>query len=946
MANVSKPREIIDRKALTIALDELVEWSGYTPKTQPKILEIFKAAQKNGWEEIRRRFEEGGATARDTTLANSYLVDQLIRLIHEFAITRVYPAANPTTGEQMALVATGGYGRAEVAPYSDVDLMFLLPYKLTAHSEQVVEYTLYTLWDLGLKVGHATRSVDEAIKLSKEDMTIRTSLLESRWLQGNQELFNIFKARFHADVVANTGPEFVEAKLAERDARHERMGDTRYVLEPNLKEGKGGFRDLQTLFWIAKYLYQVEHVQDLVDVGVLTADDVKRFKKAATFLWTARCHLHYIAGRPEERLTFNVQNEIAERMGYRDHAGAQGVERFMKHYFLIAKDIGDLTRILCAVLEEQHKKRRTPNWMPTFAFRKKTVGGFRVESGRLNVASKEDFKKAPIKMLQLFRLVQKHKLDVHPNALRLVAQNLKLINAKLRKDPKANAVFMDILTGEKPEQALMMLNEAGVFGQFMPDFGRVVAQMQYDMYHVYTVDEHTIRAIGILNGIETGRLEEDHPVAASAVKEVQSRRALYLSVLLHDIAKGRGGNHSVLGAEVAEKLGPQLGLDEWETETVAWLVRHHLLMSDTAFKRDLDDPKTVSDFLEVVQSPERLRLLLILTVADIRAVGPNVWNAWKAGLLRELYFRSREALSDDAPIQQRGDRIKRSKSRLMDALADWSKAEIKAHLKLGSPSYWLAFDTETLTRHAHLIRKTEKGGQGFAIEMSLDKNRDATEILVYAPDHPGLFSSIAGGIALCGASIVDAKIQTLANGMALDTFWVHGNERKAFREKTDLNRLRTRVQDAMQSKINPAKELAAAQKTAIPSRTRVFQVPPGVLIDNKASRTHTVIEINGRDRPGLLHDVTSVITYKGLQISSAHISTYGERVVDVFYVKDAFGQRLENERKIATIRKALLEAIGGAVKPKPNKSVSKAKAEAKPKAKTKKQAVAAEVAKL
>lgn len=926
MANVSKPREIIDRKALTLKLDELVEWSGYSPKTQGKVLDIFKVAQKTGWLEIKRRFEEGGASARDTTLANSYLVDQLVRVIHEFAMTRVYPSANPTTGEQMALIATGGYGRAEVAPFSDVDLMFLLPYKLTAHSEQIVEYTLYTLWDLGLKVGHATRSVAEAIRLSKEDMTIRTSLLESRWLQGNKDLFNDFKAQFNADVVASSGPEFVEAKLAERDARHERMGDTRYVLEPNLKEGKGGFRDLQTLFWIAKYLYQVEHVQDLVDVGVLTADDVKRFKKAATFLWTARCHLHYIAGRPEERLTFNVQSEIAERMNYRDRIATQGVERFMKHYFLIAKDIGDLTRILCAVLEEQHKKRRTPNWLPSFQFRKKAIDGFLIDSGRLNVESETDFKKKPLKILQLFQLMQKHKLDVHPNALRLVAQNLKLINAKFRKDPKANALFMEILTGDKPQATLMLLNEAGVFGRFMPDFGRVVAQMQYDMYHVYTVDEHTIRAIGILHGIETGRLLEDHPVACEVIKEVQSREAMYLSVLLHDIAKGRGGNHSELGAEVAEKLGPQLGLSDWETETVAWLVRHHLLMSNMAFKRDLDDPKTVSDFLDIVQSPERLRLLLILTVADIRAVGPNVWNAWKAGLLRELYFRAQEVMSDGAPVQLRSERVEQAKHRLGEALSAWSTTEIETHLALGNPGYWLSVDVETQVRHATFIRKSEKSDTGFAIETRTDEDRDATEITVYSPDHPGLFSAIAGALALCGASIVDAKVQTLNNGMALDSFWVHDNERTAYRQKRDLKKLIVRIQDAIQGKINPAQDLADAQKAAMPSRTRVFQVPPRVLLDNKASRSHTVIEINGRDRPALLHDVTSVITYKGLQISSAHISTYGERVVDVFYVKDVFGLKMQGEHKIKAVRNALMAAIGGIpAKAKKPKSIAKAK---------------------
>ena len=930
MANVSKPREIIDRKALTVKLDELVAWSGYTPKTQTQVLDIFKGAQKSGWAEVKRRFEKAEASARDTTLANSYLVDQLIRLIHEFAITHAYPSANPTTGEQMALIAVGGYGRAEVAPFSDVDLMFLLPYKLTAHSEQIVEYILYTLWDLGLKVGHATRSVEESIRLSKEDLTIRTSLLESRMLQGSTELFNTLKARFNLEVVASTGPDFVDAKLAERDARHDRMGDTRYVLEPNLKEGKGGFRDLQTLFWIAKYLYQVEHVQELMDVGVLTKDDVKRFKKAATFLWTARCHLHYIAGRPEERLTFNVQSEIAERMGYRDHAGSQGVERFMKHYFWIAKDIGDLTRILCAVLEEQHKKRRTPNWLPTFQFREKEIEGFRVESGRLNFIDEEQLLKDPVKILRLFRLVQKHKLDVHPNALRLVSQNLKLINAKLRKDKQANSTFMNILCGGKPEQALMLLNEAGVFGRFMPDFGRVVAQMQYDMYHVYTVDEHTIRAIGIVNGIETGRLIDDHPVACEVINEIQSRQALYLSVLLHDIAKGRGGNHSVLGAEIAEKLGPQLGLNDWETETVAWLVRNHLLMSDMAFKRDLDDPKTISDFLEIVQSPERLRLLLILTAADIRAVGPNVWNNWKAGLLRELYTRAQEVMSDGAPTQLRSERVEQAKQHLAEALEKlsetWSEAEITGHLNLGNPGYWLGVDLDSQIRHANLIHKTKKMNDQFTIEFGTNEIRDATEVIVYSPDHPGLFSAIAGAMALCGASIIDAKVQTLTNGMALDSFWIHDNECTAYRNSMDLRRIRERVQDAMEGKIRPSIELEKAQKSALPNRTRVFKVPPHVLIDNKASRSHTVIEINGRNRPALLYDVTTAITFNGLQIASAHISTYGERVVDVFYVKDVFGLKIESERKIEVIRKTLMEAIGGvAVKPKKDKATAKPK---------------------
>jgi [protein-PII] uridylyltransferase len=925
MANITKPRDIIDRKALLAKLDDLVSWSGYTPKTQGQVLEVFKTAHADGWSEIRRRFEDHAAASGDVVRANAYLVDQLIRAVYDFALKSVYPAANPTTGELLSITATGGYGRGEMAPFSDIDLMFLLPYKLTPHSEQVVEFILYTLWDLGLKVGHATRSIDEAIRLARDDMTIRTSLLEARWLWGDQAMFKEFKRRYQDEIADRSGLAFVEAKLAERDARHDRMGDTRYVLEPNIKEGKGGLRDLQTLYWIAKYLYKVDDVQELRKLDVLTARDVRTFAKAEAFLWTVRCHLHYLSGRAEERLTFNVQNEISNRIGYADRAGVKGVERFMKHYFLIAKDVGDLTRILCAVLEEQHKKSRQRFKFPTFGFRKREIEDFNIDGDRLNVQSKDAFKKSPVKMLQLFRLAQRHDLDVHPNALRLVTQNLKLVDKKLQKNPEANRLFMEMLTGPNPEVTLMRLNEAGVFGRFVPDFGRVVAQMQYDMYHVYTVDEHTIRAIGILKGIEEGRLEKDHPVSCEVIGEVQSLRVLYVAVLLHDIAKGRGGNHSEIGADIALELGPRLGLNEWETETVSWLVRYHLLMSNTAFKRDIYNAKTTRDFVAVVQSPERLRLLLILTVADIRAVGPNVWNAWKAGLLRELYYRAQEEMTGGLPQERRAERVEHARAELKARLAGWPADEIDRHFARGYPDYWLAFETETLEHHANFVRDAEARNLDMHIETRVEPERDVTEIIIYAPDHPGLFARIAGAMALSGASVVDAKIMTLANSMALDTFWVQDASSHAYAAGDRLKRLTKRIEDALSGRLNPGRELEAAQKKAMPSRTKVFKVPPRVLVDNKASDQHTVIEINGRDRPGLLHDLTRALTESGLQISSAHIATFGERVVDVFYVKDVFGLKVDREEKLDQLRQRLLEAISS--------GASEVEAEARPKSK-------------
>ncbi|HEX7968325.1 MAG TPA: [protein-PII] uridylyltransferase, partial [Stellaceae bacterium] len=603
MSQILRQRDIADRRALSAALDALAqEASGEPPRG--KVVEILRRALQQGRAEVRQRFERGGS-GTETVRSLSFLVDQLIRTLYDFVGAHVYPLANPTAGERLAVVAVGGYGRGELAPFSDIDLLFLLPYKPTPHTEQVVEYMLYALWDLGLKVGQATRSVEETLRQAKADLTIRTAVLEARYIWGDQQLFTDLKRRFEAELIKGNAAEFVQAKLAERDQRHERMGDSRYVVEPNVKEGKGGLRDLHTLFWIAKYIYRVDDVDKLVDLNVLSAKEAHRFARAQDFLWTVRCHLHFLTERAEDRLTFDRQSEVGRRMRYTDHAGTRGVERFMKHYFLIAKDVGDLTRIFCAQLEAEQERRPRFNWKP-WSTRKRSIAGFAVDAGRLDVASESAFRDDPVNLLRLFHVAQEHGLDIHPHALRLATQSLKLIDAKLRADAEANRLFIDMLTSKKgPEITLRRMNEAGVFGRFVPDFGRVVAQMQYDMYHVYTVDEHTLFAIGILHQIEAGELEDELPLASEIIHTIDSRRALYLAVLLHDIAKGRGGDHSELGAQIAEKLGPRAGLTAEETETVAWLVRFHLLMSNTAFKRDIDDPQTIRGFTERVQSPER-----------------------------------------------------------------------------------------------------------------------------------------------------------------------------------------------------------------------------------------------------------------------------------------------------------------------------------------------------
>jgi len=901
MSEILHPREIIDRRALLTALDALAQASADPPRQ--RVAEILKAALAAGRTEIRRRFESG-CSGTETVHAFSYLMDQIIRVLHDFVAAHVYVNANPTKGERMALIAVGGYGRGELAPYSDVDLLFLTSYKPTPHTEQVVEYMLYTLWDLGLKVGQATRSVEETLRQAEADLTIRTAVLEARYIWGDQDLFVALKQRFDAQIVRRTSVEFIEAKLLERDQRHERLGDSRYLVEPNVKEGKGGLRDLHTLFWIAKYVYRVDSMEKLVDLKVLSAREAQRFMRAQNFLWTVRCHLHFLAERAEDRLTFDRQAEVGRRMGYTDHAGARGVERFMKHYFLIAKDVGDLTRIFCAFLESEHRHRARFS-LRRWGWVKRSIEGFTVDAGRLDVASEHQFRDDPVSLIRLFHVAQKEGLDIHPHALRLATQSLRLVDNELRNNPEANRLFVDILTSDKnPEIALRWMSEAGVFGRFVPDFGRVVAQMQYDMYHVYTVDEHSLFAIGMLHQIESGALKDELPLATSIFPTIDSRRVLYLAVLLHDIAKGRGGDHSILGAQVAEKLGPRFGFTAAETETVAWLVRWHLLMSNTAFKFDIDDPQTIHDFVERIQSPERLKLLFILTIADIRAVGPNVWNGWKAALLRELYHRATEVMSGGIDPAAQGQRVKAAQEAVRKRLPDFTPAEADAFIAKGYPLYWLSFDTETQERHARLVREADRGGAPLTVDTRVDAVRAVTEVTVYTADHPGLFSRIAGALALAGANIVDAKIHTLSTGMALDTFWVQDRSGGAFDQSQKLAKLSVLFENVLMGKVRPRVEFAAPEK--VPSRTRVFTVPPRVLIDNSASGTYTVIEVNGRDRPGLLYEVTRALTDLNLQISSAKISTYGEKVVDVFYVKDLFGHKVEHEKKLGDIRERLI----------------------------------------
>ena len=854
---------------------------------------------------------------------NAWMIDQLLEILRRQAVRETGGKARA----DMAIIAVGGYGRGELAPHSDIDILFLVKDKVTDNLKSRIEYILYMLWDLGLKVGHATRNAAECIVAAKEDQTILTGLLEMRHVAGDAALSQHLNDMFGAHVEKTKPLHFVEEKLAERDLRHQRLGDTRYVVEPNIKDGKGGLRDLHTLLWTVKYAYRAASLIDIVDQGILRDSEARRFAAAQRFLWTVRCHLHLYAGRPEERLDFEAQMVIAPLMGFADRGGLRAVERFMKRYYLAARDVGNLTRIFCAAMETDFRKRRK-FFQNSFKV-SRDIGEFQLQAGRISLSEDVLFRDAPLRILKLFQLAQEHDADIHPQTLHRITRAMPSIDAETRADPAANALFLDILTSStNPERILRLMNESGVIGRFLPDFGRIVAMMQFDMYHSYTVDEHTIKALGILHRIETGGLTGDAPVASEAMPEIGSRRALFVAVLLHDIAKGRGGDHSILGAEVAHKVCPRLGLTPAETETVSWLVRHHLLMSKVAFRYDLNDPKTIEDFAAVVQSPEQLRLLLILTVADIRAVGPTIWNGWKAALMRDLFSRTDAVLKGGDPnvIAQGNADMARAlafdklvgdkdagtpsspKAKKEKSGTGWTAAAFEQHADNFPQAYWTGFDTISHCKHAALCQQFRNLETPLLIDLSPDKARRATEMTVITIDDPGLFSRIAGAVAAVGVNIAGARITTCSDGTVLDVFYLQTIDNQVVDDAALLTRIRDFVTKAAVGKMRIADALSARWQQT-PKRIRRFPVPARVLLSNNISKTHSVIEVNGRDFPGFLHKITRCMVDLGLQIQSSSISTYGERAVDVFYVKDIFGLQILNEKRQQHIRNALLAVL-------------------------------------
>ncbi len=907
---------IFDPAAVRDEIDAAARRAADDAALRGETVRILTTARDSGRAAIADAFAAAPLAARELTRSYTWLTDGLVTTALHVAATHLHPLANPTEGERVAVIAVGGYGRGEMAPFSDVDLLFLTPWKLTAWAESVIESLLYILWDIHLKVGHSTRTIDDCIRLGTEDFTIRTTLLEHRFLAGDVDLSAKLDQRLIKDLFTGTERDFVAAKLAERERRHAKHGQ-RYMVEPNVKEGKGGLRDLQSLFWIAKYIHSVQTARELVDLGLFRADEFDRFLKTETFLWAVRAHLHLISNRANEQLTFDRQVEVAERLGYRDRAGRRGVEIFMQDYFRQATVVGDLTRIFLTKLEAAHVK---PAPLPDrfFRRRRRIRPGYTVIHNRIGIADPDAFLGDKLNLLRLFEEGLRTGLLIHPDAMRLVVNNLHLIDEEMRNDREARRIFLDLLLKHgNPERALRRMNELGVLSAFLPEFAPIVAMMQFNMYHSYTVDEHTIQCIATLAQIEKGELVEDLPIASGILKEGVNRKVLYVALLLHDIGKGRPEDHSIIGARIARGIAPRLGLTKSESETVEWLVRYHLLMSDTAQKRDIADPRTVRDFAKAVTSVSRLDLLTVLTVCDIRGVGPDTWNNWKAALLRALYRQTRRALETGMEDLTRTNRGAKARAALRAALPDWPKAALKRELARHYPAYWQGLHVTAHVDIAEMLRELEESHdpEKILIRLHPDEDRDATRACFVMADHPGIFSRLAGALALVGANVVDARSYTSRDGYVTDVFWIQDGDGAPF-EAERLPRLSRTIHKTLKGEIRPRE--AFRTRDRLRKREKAFNVPTHITFDNDGSDIYTIIEVDTRDRPGLLYDLAHAMATANVYISNAVIATFGEQVVDTFYIKDMFGLKYHSPAKQKALEQRLRKAIAeGAERAKP-----------------------------
>ncbi len=852
----------------------------------------FRAALERGDGELGERFREDEP------------IDELVRdraRLVDVLLIRAWQLHAGAHGQELALIAVGGYGRGELHPCSDIDVCVLLPKNESTAWQPRLERFLTFLWDIGLEVGHSVRTIDDCQRESLADISVATTLLEARRLAGPELLFTAMKQALATERVW-PADEFFEAKVNEQQARHHRFHDTAYNLEPNVKSSPGGLRDIQTIGWVAKRHFGTDTLDGLVPHGFLTRNELRKLKIAQAFLWKVRFALHTLTGRREDRLLFDYQIRLAKQFGYEDATYTLAVEQFMQRYYRTVMDVSLLNEMLLQLFREAILTQNTEP-LPL-------NGRFRLRNEYLEVAHEEVFARNPSALLELFLLMQQDPRirGVRASTIRLVGRNLWLIDEEFRQNPRHHRLFLDILRAPLGvTHELRRMNLYGVLGRYIPAFGRIVGRMQYDLFHAYTVDAHTLFVVSNLRRLAMPKYDMEFPTLSRILQALPKPEIAYVAALFHDIAKGRGGDHSELGAVDAEAFCLEQGLSRYDARLVAWLVRHHLLLSVTAQKKDISDPEVIREFARVVGDQTHLDYLYVLTVADVRGTNPKLWNAWKASLFEEFYERTKRALRRglESPIDQ--DELVRETQTSARTLLAQRAVDPQAVERLWrsfTETYFLRHTPEEVAWHTALLVARDADEEEPLVAVSSQTERGGTPIFTFTPQAQHGFARTTAVLDQTGLNIVDARITPTADGFSLETYLVLEDNGRTI---ADLSRIQE-IEQSLRRNLQLREHSPPTVTRRAPRQVRMFSTPTQIVLSTDARNNRTILELIAGDRPGLLSEVGTVFMSEGVDVHGARIATVGERAEDVFYLTDTHGQPL-GETAGARLQQKLTETL-------------------------------------
>lgn len=850
-----------------------------------------------------------GAGGYEIVSAFTTMVDHLIRHLFEVAsqdYIRRYPSLNP----RCTLIAQGGYGRKELNPRSDIDLLFLYTWKVTPYVESVAEGLLYTLWDAGLEVGHATRSIAESIRLAGKDMKVKTALLDARYLSGDYSTYRDFEKAVEEHLLGRNVDRFVRDKLEENRLRHESYGGSVYLLEPDIKEGEGGLRDIHTALWVAKVKHKVKDLDTLAQQGVIGPSDLAELNIAQDFLWRVRNELHFSSGKHQDQLTFEQQEKVSRALGFQGEGTLKGVEVFMRSYYLKASQISRITSLAIHRVTGTSGAPISKGQVSGREIRE----GVRVGRGYLWISNPTILSSHPSTLINIFVDIQKHKAQISQDTRELLRQHLGLIDGKFLRSAAANLPFFEILKWkERVYETLSEMHRCGVLGAFIPEFGRLLCMVLHDLYHIYTVDQHSLRLIREVERLKSGGLRESLPLLTQLAREVEKIEILYLGLLFHDIGKGYGGGHSEIGSRMVRNIARRMRLNVDDTVQLEFLVRRHLVLAHTAFRRDLEDEKTILDFAQTMGNISNLKMLYLLTCADIRAVSPSAWNNWRASLLAELYLKTLRVMEDlekgEFQRVDRRSRIRRIHGRLRRRLSrQYGPEKVSHFLEIMPERYFLTTPEAEMPSHFKLMEQLRD--QTYLSTVQHFPEKDYTEMVVCAKDHPGLFAWIAGVLASLGLDILSARITTSSNGLILDVFRIsHSSRPEIVMDSQKWTRVGSALDGVLRGSIDVARLVEESERPSLFKR-RGPKVSTRIQIDNEASHDFTIVEVYTQDRVGVLFAITYGLHQLGISIHLAKISTNVDQVADVFYVTGEGGTKIQERERLEIIRQTLCRSLG------------------------------------